>query len=118
MFVKVTLLTLYFRLFSPNPKARIAIWLGIVLISVFYIITVILDLVQCIPRKGDEGRWLGEKARTRCGQPSLNISTAQGVVSAVSDVYILIIPLRLVWSLHVTTKRKIGVSVIFLTGLL
>lgn len=117
IFVKTTLLVLYLRLFHPSKGTVIMIWLGIVVITSFYLATMIADVVLCTPHKGDGG-YLSVKTQTRCGQPSLKLSSAQGVFGVVSDFYIIIIPIQLVWQMRLPTGRKIGVSAVFLTGLL
>jgi hypothetical protein len=93
------------------------IWGGIVVIVVFYVCCIIVNTVLCVPHSGDGG-WLSEKSQARCSQPELNLSVTQGVFSAVSDFYVLCIPLQMVWGLRLPKTRKIGVSSIFLTGLL
>lgn len=39
-------------------------------------------------------------------------------VSVFSDLYVIVIPLPVIWQLHMARRKKIGVSVIFITGLL
>jgi len=117
MFVKCTLLVLYFRLFHTSHMAVIMIWAGIVIISLFYIASMAASIYFCYPHKGDGG-WLSHKYHERCRTQSITLSVTQGTFSAVSDIYVLYIPLRLVWDFQLPTKKKVGVSAIFLTGLL
>ncbi|OCL10074.1 hypothetical protein AOQ84DRAFT_290010, partial [Glonium stellatum] len=114
--VKCTLLVLYLRIFRPSRRAQIMIWAGIVVIIVFYVCCIIVNTALCVPHSGDGG-WLSAKSQSRCSQPELNLSVTQGVFSAVSDFYVLCIPLQLVLGLRLPKMRKIGVSSIFLTGL-
>ena len=115
--VKCTLLILYLRIFRPSQRAQIMIWGGVAVIVVFYVCCIIVNTVLCVPHSGDGG-WLSEKSQARCSQPELNLSVTQGVFSAVSDFYVLCIPLQMVWGLRLPKMRKVGVSSIFLTGLL
>lgn len=115
--VKCTLLILYLRIFRPSQRAQIMIWGGVAVIVVFYVCCIIVNTVLCVPHSGDGG-WLSEKSEARCSQPELNLSVTQGVFSAVSDFYVLCIPLQMVWGLRLPKMRKVGVSSIFLTGLL
>ncbi|KAI3401887.1 hypothetical protein diail_6446 [Diaporthe ilicicola] len=122
VFVKTTLLVFYLRIFRPNNRANTLAWTGIVVIVVFYLITIIILLVNCIPVDQqvpgpDPTKWAAKK-NNRCGQPNLDISAAQGIFSAVTDLYVLTIPISSVLALQLQTKRKLGVLAIFLTGLL
>ena len=42
----------------------------------------------------------------------------QGVFGLLSDVYIFILPLPSLWGLQMRLRRKLGISAIFLTGLM
>ncbi|CAG8952740.1 hypothetical protein HYFRA_00008984 [Hymenoscyphus fraxineus] len=117
IFVKTTILILYFRIFHPSKIAVLMIWAGIVLILGFYISSVVAFAVMCAPHEGDGG-WISLRSHIRCGQPSLKLSAAQGIFSTASDLYVLCIPIKLVWGLQLPFRRKLGVSAIFLTGLL
>ncbi|CAG8975816.1 hypothetical protein HYALB_00009396 [Hymenoscyphus albidus] len=72
---------------------------------------------MCAPHKGDGG-WISLGSQIRCGQPSLKPFAIQGIFSTASDLYVLCIPIKLVWGLQLPFRRKLGVSAIFLTGLL
>ncbi|KAF2197035.1 hypothetical protein GQ43DRAFT_497190 [Delitschia confertaspora ATCC 74209] len=116
IWVKSTLLVLYLRIFRPSRRANIMIWLGLVTIAVFYLCCIVVNAVQCVPRRGEVGGWLSPTALARCSQPELDLSVAQGVFSAVSDLYVLSIPMHLVFALRLALLRKIGVSALFFTG--
>ncbi|KAI0006914.1 hypothetical protein F4779DRAFT_629475 [Xylariaceae sp. FL0662B] len=114
MFTKLTLLTLYLRIFKPAVCARLTIWLGIVVTILFYIATFIGYLGLCahvgIPI------WVSMRD-VRCANNNLSISKAQGWYALISDAYILAVPLSLVWGLKLNPRRKLGVMAVFLTGL-
>ena len=42
----------------------------------------------------------------------------QGVLNTLTDIFVLVLPISMVLQLQLTRRRKIGVSVIFMTGLL
>lgn len=50
--------------------------------------------------------------------PILNTTIALGYFNVFSDLYILILPISGVMGLNLRPKRKIGVVLIFMTGLL
>lgn len=93
------------------------IWAGIGACVFFYVVCIVINLVSCVPvsRILQTSDSVG---RSPCGQTQLNISVAQGLFNSISDLYVLTIPISLVVKLHLPLKRKVGVSAIFLTGLL
>ncbi len=116
MAVKATLLVLYLRVFSPNPRAKALIWLGLVFNVVFYTISVIVDLIACLPHPGDGG-WSDTSAH-RCETQNVKFAEAQGVIGAVTDLYVLFIPMTMLAGLHLSRRRKIGIYGVFFTGFL
>ena len=122
VFAKTTLLVFYLRIFRPDCRAKFLAWSGIVVIVLFYLISIVILLVNCIPVDQqvpgrDPTKW-ADKKNNRCGQPNLDLSAAQGIFSAVTDLYVLVIPINSVLALQLQTRRKLGVLAIFLTGLL
>lgn len=123
MFTKCTLLAFYLKVFQPNRMARIMAWAGTVTIVLFYVVSIIYLLVQCVPVDQelpglDPTKWEERARKNRCGRRSIDVSAAQGLVGAVTDLYVLAIPISSVLALRLQKKRKIGVLGIFLTGLL
>jgi hypothetical protein len=123
MFTKCTLLAFYLRMFKPNKTARIMAWAGIILIVIFYVVSLIFLLVQCVPVDQelpglDPMKWEERASNNRCGRRSIDVSAAQGIFGAVTDLYVLAIPISSVLALRLQKKRKLGVMGIFLTGLL
>ena len=116
MFVKLTILALYYRIFQPSRWARILIWAGMMSITVFYLISVIAVLSQCVP--GPSETWLFKVPTGACPTVQVRLSLGVGIFGLVSDVYILVIPLWQISHLSLAPKRKFGLVVVFLTGLL
>ncbi|KAI1152776.1 hypothetical protein F4825DRAFT_450196 [Nemania diffusa] len=102
------------------PVSAIQPWFfefGIISILVSYLVLTASLLYYLLPHEGDGG-W-GSPANTRReGDPSRIIDFTQGIFSAVSDYYVLTIPIFVVAQLQSPLSRKIGVSCIFLTGLM
>ncbi|VUC24495.1 unnamed protein product [Clonostachys rosea] len=116
MFVKLTILALYLRLFQPVPHINWMIRIGIVVMILFYTSCMIATLALCLPRASDGGGWLSAPQRARCDTPQINIGKLQSVFNAVSDIYVLLIPLLSVPGLRLSPRRKLGVIAIFFTG--
>lgn len=117
MSAKLSLLVFYYRIFNPSKFAKIVIWVGMTVTSLFYLIMIITTLVYMIPRPGDGG-WASSKNNARMAEPSSQILATLGVGSTVTDFYVFLVPLYLCQKIHMPIRRKIGVSCVFLTGIL
>lgn len=115
MAVKSTLLVLYLRIFSPHPRSRRMIYSGLSFIVVFYIISIIVTLGSCLPRAG-EGGWESPIHGERCRDEDERFAEVQGVIGAITDIYVLIVPLTMISDLRLSRRRKFGVFGVFLTG--
>ena len=77
----------------------------------FYIIEFFLDIFQCSPRNRGWNREIPGKC---IGEYNIIYTAGFNVIS---DTIILILPLSRIWRLQMSTRKKIGVSLIFSTGL-
>lgn len=97
--VKMSLLLLYLRIFSPDKVTRYLIYAGMIFCIGAYItlmfITIFSNVITLIAA-----------------------NKTLGVVNFTSDVYILCVPLQAVSKLQLSTKKKIGFMVIFMTGIM
>ncbi|KAI1179218.1 hypothetical protein F4777DRAFT_502601 [Nemania sp. FL0916] len=123
LLVKVALLALYLRVFSPNATARLMIWVGVATIVAFYILAIIINIVFCVPISmttpvPDKDAWAKKLEASSCSQAVYNLNAAIGLFGVVSDIYVLVIPIRMVCKLRIRRARKFGILGIFLTGLL
>ncbi|KAI2464613.1 hypothetical protein F4781DRAFT_439417 [Annulohypoxylon bovei var. microspora] len=116
--IKVAFLVFYLRLFSPVTHVRYMIWAGMAVVITFCVAFVIIDLVACAPWPSENGNWLAPSLIDRCDRIAVDLVTAGAYFSVISDFYIFFIPLHQVPKLGLSRKRKIGVSLIFLTGFL
>ncbi|KAF2675841.1 hypothetical protein K458DRAFT_437682 [Lentithecium fluviatile CBS 122367] len=116
LFIKITLLVLYLRMFHPTYRANTMIWVGIVDVSLAYVAFAIAFIIIFTPPPVHQEQW--GLTRSAAKTTALLKSTAvNGVFVIVSDFYILLIPMHLVMGLHLPLGRKLGVCGIFLTGL-
>ncbi len=79
---------------------------------------VLTDLIACAPLPFEHGNWLAPSLQKRCDSLSDNLVTVAAYFSVVTDFYTLFIPLHQVPKLRMSKERKIGVSVLFMTGFL
>ena len=73
----------------------------------------------CSPRSGprDAAAYLGALVSGPCSRVVGSLTVAQGVFNVLGDLYLIILPLVAVWGLQMPTKKKAGVSLMFLTGI-
>ena len=82
-----------------------------IIITIFYVTTTFIKVWECIPR----ARIWDTSIPGTC----LNISkilNASGTFNSVSDVVILLVPVKAVWSLQMKRKRKAAVIAVFTVG--
>ena len=114
-FAKMALFLLYYRLFALDHWTRIAIYAGMGITSCFYLATFIVQLVLCIPRPQES--WTSMTSVERCSRGE-GLGDVHGIFGLVSDLYIFILPLPVLYRLQMSLKKKIGVIATFLTGLM
>lgn len=90
---------------------------GVTFTGLFYLSASIALIVLCAPRDGQSITSYSLAITSRRCEPSKAISYSVGIFNVVTDFYLLILPLPAVWSLQLPIRQKIGVSAIFLTGL-
>lgn len=115
LMAKLSLLFLYLRIFRPNVRLRYFIYFGIVFNILFYTSATVAFFIIYMPREGESLFTLLYRPRMRVG---ITVAIVQGAVNVASDLYILCLPIPGVWQLQAPLSKKIGISAIFLTGVL
>ena len=85
--------------------------------GIFYSASIISNCALCLPKPGkphDDAAWV--VSFHDCGLPSQKLAICQAVFGTLSDIYLLVIPIRSVFQLQMPIERKIGVSAIFTVG--
>ncbi|CAD6448854.1 35f89424-9757-4290-bbdf-f4b60c6ae6a9 [Sclerotinia trifoliorum] len=111
--VKLTLFITYVEIFFTESWVKITCTIGAIISSAFYSIHLILALAWVIPSNGTPWRHQILSTSTLRMQ---SLSLPRGIVGLIIDVYLIIIPLIAVSKLHLTPKKKAGVSFIFAAG--
>ena len=111
---KLAVLLLYQRIFT-GEFFRKAVWVGYALVFCWTVGYFFAMLLQCWPISTN---WTGPG-----GNPNLCVNTVDLLVShawsdTLLDFAILAMPLPCIWGLQMKIRHKIGVSAIFLLGLL
>jgi hypothetical protein len=108
----MSLLALYRRIFDTPGYRKIA--LLIMIVSTMWIVGAMIgNFVICIPFSSFWDRLKPGKCL------NFNVyALSVGILEVILDALILALPIRVVFSLHVPTHKKIGLIGIFLLGLL
>ena len=87
--------------------------MGAIASSVFYVTVSITGFVMASPWPR-ESFLTGLRSSHSLEFTKFNIPT--GVISILVDWYLLILPIPAVWSLQLSTAKKFGVLIVFMTG--
>ncbi|KAK3994297.1 hypothetical protein QBC44DRAFT_286525 [Cladorrhinum sp. PSN332] len=122
MFFKCSLLVFYLRLFNISRTARIMIWGGIVFIVAGELSFLIVKIVLCNPSHWPSGdnviEFLIAQNTSTCTGPTGMATVAEGSFSLLTDIYVMAVPVRMVSSLMLPLRRKIGMCCVFLIGII
>ena len=103
---------LYLRIFAIDRTLRYFIWGGILFNALFYAgFTASATALQFLCTSS------GGKSNRLCFN-NYKITMVSSAVSVVSDFYVLLVLIKGVLGLKLSNQRKIGVILIFMTGLL
>lgn len=119
-FPKLSVAALYLRLFPPNSRAsslftnlsRLASWGIIVFLVVNCVAFFVPSAAACTP---PNAFWSYPPRLQKCVNLAL-LGTWINLPHIVSDLIMLVIPLPLVLGLHATSRKKLGLTVVFLAG--
>ncbi|KAJ5700183.1 hypothetical protein N7536_003196 [Penicillium majusculum] len=105
LFVKIALLAILTRIFAPFRGKVWFIYIFLGCLCCYYTVALIVKIRICgpIPRY-----WLGDQVPGSCLDQTAAL-IADSVISVVSDLIILILPLPLTWSLQMSRNRKLRV---------
>lgn len=119
--VRMSILLLYRRIFFlRNRYFAVAWWSSIAIVLGYCIALLVIPLTQCSPHSVDNLWRHPEKCRqgprnTRVGAKAPAI---WGFVNIFVDLCLLILPIKMIWNLKLTIRRKILVYGLFCLGML
>lgn len=112
---KISILCFYLRVF-PKKEIRVATYVIMALCVGYLISFVLISVFQCDPINGAYLRWDGEH-NFKC-----NNINAQGWAAAIAnmilDLIVMALPLRELYQLNLSLRKKLGVLCMFSLGIL
>ncbi|KAL7621866.1 hypothetical protein AAE478_007366 [Parahypoxylon ruwenzoriense] len=116
--IKAAILLEWMRIFVPHGVRNKFFWIcnGILCANtIFYIVVLFLVNFACVPV---EKNWNPLYVGGSCPVNTNAVNLASAALNLCSDIFILLLPQRVIWGLKMNTKTKTGVSIIFAIGLL
>jgi hypothetical protein len=112
---KAAIFALYIQLFGKtNPWLRWTSYIAIVVTFCFYWSCIPLAGVYCVPKAGHG--W-DMSLMANCGHLAI-LAPLNGAVGLATDLFILALPIPIVWGLNLAPRKKLGVVLVFLAGTL
>ena len=114
LFTKIAIILFYRRIFSPQHRSAFDIGLRVfvIILCCFYIATGVVKIWECNPR----ARIWDKSIPGTCLNAAVVLDTS-GLYNVLTDVIILLVPVKAVWSMHLAPRRKVGVIGVFTLGL-
>ncbi|KAI5919379.1 hypothetical protein F4810DRAFT_510352 [Camillea tinctor] len=112
-FAKTPLILLYIRLFGIHQWLRVSCYLLLTVTAVIYLVCAIYSGVNCISHDGNYDTPFLLRCMTNTFIPAL----CRCFTSIITDILILLLPLPVVAKLHLPRARKIGLMIVFMTGI-
>jgi hypothetical protein len=110
-FPKLVVVLLYLHILT-NKHERMAAKILIVLISATWFSYTVAAMCQCTPFAFN---WNKTVPNGKCFNIEV-YANSSSVPNIITDLAILILPLRTVWGLKISVGRRVGLLIIFLTG--
>lgn len=110
--IKISLLLLYHRLFSVNKHFRTALIVTGVLVIMWFLASFWDTIFECVPVQAE---WNKGIRNARC-QSIRELALGAGISNLILDVLSLLLPVPMVWQLHVSKRIKVSLTGIFLLG--
>ena len=109
---------LIFRILGPNSRRiRYSLYALLTIHTTINILSVIFTFAQCdVPA----ALWDPSlEPKSHCWDPSVqkNYSLFNGSLNVVMDVVLAVVPTIIIWPLHLTTRKRIGLSILFGCGI-
>ncbi|KAI3390413.1 hypothetical protein diail_9732 [Diaporthe ilicicola] len=117
-FTKAAILLEWMAMFNPHNKRNYLFWTSWITIAcliIFNIVSLILFNANCSPFEGNWNPLVPDRF-CRFSVPAMALASA--VFNLCADLVIFVLPQRIIWGLHITWRKRLGVSIVFLVGLL
>ncbi|KAI1127897.1 hypothetical protein F5Y10DRAFT_242005 [Nemania abortiva] len=115
--IRAAIILDWIKIFVPTGTRNAFFWTSYILLGIvvtFYVAIIFAENLSCIPR---EKIWDPLVPGGHCISQQALI-TAVSSINLVADLTILVLPQMVIWKLHMSTSKKVGISFIFAVALL
>lgn len=112
LFAKLSILLLYLRIFTTSRCLRISVYIGAVVLTLFYIAMIGTGIAVMSTCAG-----LASASIDICDKISNDIQLLNSAFNVVTDCWILILPMPFIMKLQMPLNRKVGLAGVFAIGL-
>ncbi|GAW22250.1 hypothetical protein ANO14919_117860 [Xylariales sp. No.14919] len=112
--IKPMILLEWMRIFASAGPRTAFDWTCYALATInilLYLGSILTDSVSCHPRE----YWWDRTIEGYCAD-TRKLPIVTGVLNAVIDLFILLLPQGIIWRLQMSTRKRLGVSIVFLVG--
>ncbi|KAL8947780.1 MAG: hypothetical protein Q9222_005978 [Ikaeria aurantiellina] len=115
---KLSLLFFLYRIFRVDTKFRIASWVIGTILVIWTTVTILLGIFACRPIKASWILTVYLDPKTVCPITFPNVVNVHGFCNIITDFALLFLPVPMVWNLQMNIRKKIGLAMVFATGIL
>ncbi|KAI1033840.1 hypothetical protein LB503_010996 [Fusarium chuoi] len=112
---KISILLFYLKVF-PGKRIRMACWIFIGLNVAYFITFELISIFQCRPIEGAWRAW-DKEFKAKCNNINLQGWFA-AILNIILDVGTMVIPLKELYGLSMSLKKKIQLMLMFSVGIL
>ena len=105
---KTTILLLYLRIFGVNKNFRYSTWAVMFFVFGYLFSNLLTQVFGCTPIDKHWGHCI----------VAIKVGLAYGSLNFISDLFIAVLPLPMVWRLQLSRKGKLGVTLVFMSGVM
>ncbi|KAI0408573.1 hypothetical protein F4802DRAFT_547982 [Xylaria palmicola] len=112
--IKPMILFEWIRIFASAGPRTAFNWTCYVLATInilLYTGSILTDAASCMPRE----YWWDRTIKGHCAD-TRNLPIVTGVLNAVIDLFILLLPQAIIWKLNMSRRKRWGVSLVFFVG--
>lgn len=88
-------------------------WTGVVFVSLIYVVLLMMSILDCQPIH----RHWDPTVHGQC-LPSGVLAYSSGAFNVATDLFVLVVPMPTVWSMNLSTAKKLRVSAVFGLGIM
>ncbi|KAI4144490.1 MAG: hypothetical protein L6R39_004159 [Caloplaca ligustica] len=114
---KLSLLLFLYRIFRIDLTFRILSWILGAILTIWTTVSLLLCIFACRPIKASWVLSVQLDPRTKCPIKAYEVNNIHGICNIITDFALLIMPAPLVWKLNANAKKKLGLVVVFGTGI-